>query len=148
MESAGPESEESVKPESMEIEEVLPEKALPPKSIEVGKVLPPQPTIGRMKTWAGIILCYVTIGLIGLESLIMIVYFFSATYSLKSLAQPLTQESLQIYKEARDAVVDDVMKIGNLFLGSVLLPILTLLLGYIFGSRAGKAESEETEEGD
>ena len=143
MGSGGPDRGEPSKPESLEIETVL-----PPETIKVGRILPPEPTVGRMKTWAGIILCYVTIGLIGLESLIMIIYFFSATYSLRSLSQPLTQESLQVYKEARGAVVDDVMKIGNLFLGSVLLPILTLLLGYIFGSRAGKAESEETEEGD
>ena len=138
MGSGGPESEESPKPKPIEIE-----RELPPETIEVGKVLPPEPTIERTKTWAGIILSYITLGLIGLESLIIIIYFFSATYSLKSLAEPLTQESLQVFKEARSAVVEDVLKIGNLFLGSVLLPILTLLLGYIFGSRAKKAETEE-----
>jgi hypothetical protein len=131
-------SEDCSRQEPVEIE-----KELPAETIEVGKVLPPQPTIERTKAWAGIVLSYITLGFIGLESLIMIVYFFCATYSLKSLGQPLTQESLQIFKEARSAVVDDVLKIGNLFLGSVLLPILTLLLGYIFGSRTKEVETGE-----
>ena len=96
-----------------------------------------------MKERAGVVLCYIAIGLVGLVSLAMIIYFFAATYSLKSLAQPLTQELIQIYKEARAAVVDDVLRVGNLFLGSVLLPILTLLLGYMFGSREEKAETDE-----
>jgi hypothetical protein len=96
-----------------------------------------------MRARAGIILCYIAIGLVGLVSLIMIIYFFVATHSLKSLAQPLTEESLKIYKEARSAVVDDIAKVGNLFLGSVLLPILTLLLGYIFGSKEERAEANE-----
>lgn len=108
----------------------------------------PRRSTREMKTRAGLMLCYIVIGLIGLESLIMIVYVFAATYSLKPLEQPLTQESLQIYKEARSVVVDNVLKLGNLFLGSVLLPILTLLLGYMFGSRAEKAELQESEEGD
>lgn len=104
---------------------------------------PPRKSMKEMKTRAELILCYVAIGLIGLESLIMITYFLLATYPLKSLAQPLTEESLRIYKEARSAVVDDVLSIGNLFLGSILLPILTLLLGYMFGSREEKGETTE-----
>jgi len=104
---------------------------------------PPQRSMKEMRIRAGLILCYVAIGLVGIVALMMIIYFFSATHSLKSLAQPLTQESLQIYKEARAAVVDDVLRVGNLFLGSVLLPILTLLLGYMFGSREEKGEATE-----
>ena len=95
------------------------------------------------KTWAGITFCYIIIGLIGLESLILIVYFFAATYSLESLGKELSADSVRMLKEARGAVVDDVLKVGNLFLGSVLLPILTLLLGYIYGSRARETGSEE-----
>jgi hypothetical protein len=90
-------------------------------------------------TRAGIRFCYIIIGLIGLLSLIMVIYFFAATHSLRPLAQPLTQESLQIYKEARSTVVDDITRIGDQLLGNVLLPTLTLLLGYIFGSREEKA---------
>lgn len=98
------------------------------------------------KTWAGIKFCYIIIGLIGLESVIMILYFVFATYSLKSLVQPLTTESVEIFKEARAAIVDDILRISNLFLGSILLPILTLLLGYIYGARSKRLDSEE--EGD
>ena len=98
--------------------------------------------IKRMKARAGIRLCYIAIGLVGLVSIIVIIYFFSATYPLKSLSQPLTQESIQIYREARSAVVDDVLKVGDQILGK-LLPILTLLLGYVFGAREEKAENEE-----
>lgn len=114
-----------------------------PKRIKERIETPPPKSMKLMKMRAGLILCYIAIGLVGLVSLMMIIYFFSATHSLKSLAQPLTQESLQIYKEARAAVVDDVLRVGNLFLGSVLLPILTLLLGYMFGSREDKSETNE-----
>lgn len=65
------------------------------------------------KTWAGIKFCYIIIGLIGLESVIMILYFVFATYSLKSLVQPLTTESVDIFKEARAAIVDDILRISN-----------------------------------
>jgi len=107
------------------------------------KRLPQRWSMKEMRTRAGLILCYVAIALVGIVALMMIIYFFFATYSLKSLAQPLTEESLRIYKEARAAVVDDVLRVGNLFLGSVLLPILTLLLGYMFGSREEKDEVAE-----
>ena len=114
-------------------------KAVPLESVE--RVVKAD-SIEGTKTWAGIILCYVTIGLIGLESLIMIIYFFAATYSLKSLGEPLTQDSIRAYKEARAAVVDDVVKISDQILGK-LLPVLTLLLGYVFGAREERAEIEE-----
>jgi len=104
-----------------------------------------QESVKVMRARAGLILCYIAIGLVGLVSLMMIIYFFVATYSLKSLAQPLTKESLEIYKEARSAVVDDVLRVGNLFLGTVLLPILTLILGYMFGSREDRAETKEAD---
>jgi len=122
---------------SMEIE--VPSHGITPRSVY--ELTPSSAKV--LKTRVGLILCCVVIGLIGLESLIMIVYFFAATYPLKSLAQPLTQESIQFYKEARAAVVNDVLSIGNLFLGTVLLPILTLLLGYMFGAREEKGETTE-----
>jgi len=114
------------------------------ESVESVKIeAPSRKSMREMKTRAGLILCYIAIGLVGLVSLIMVMYFFFATHSLKSLAQPLTQDSLQIYKEARSAVVDDITRIGDRLLGNVLLPVLTLLLGYIFGSREERAEPKE-----
>lgn len=45
----------------------------------------------------------------------------------------LTEDQLKIYKEVRVIVMDEAMKIGDQFLLKLWLPILTLLLGYIFG---------------
>lgn len=61
------------------------ETILPTESIE--NIVTTKP-IETVKAWAGIFLCYGIVGLIGLESLILIIYFFFATYSLKSLASP------------------------------------------------------------
>jgi hypothetical protein len=104
---------------------------------------PSRKSMEEIKARAGLLLCYIAIGLVGLVSLIVMVSFFFTTHSLKSLAEPLTQESLQVFKEARSIVVEDLLKVSDRLLGNVLLPVLTLLLGYIFGSREEKAESGE-----
>jgi flagellar basal body-associated protein FliL len=114
------------------------------ESVESVKIeAPSRKSMREMKTRAGLILCYIAIGLVGLVSLTVIMYFFFATHSLKPPEQPLTQESIQVYKEARSAVIEDVLKISDRILGNVLLPVLTLLLGYMFGSREEKAEAEK-----
>jgi len=131
------ESDNDQKPDEVELKPQgkIDEKKLSP----IGSVK----EISVIKTKAGLTLCYTTLGFIGLISIILIIYFFTATNSLNSLAQPLTQESLQLYKEAKSAIADDVVKISDRFLGSILLPILTLLLGYMFGSREEKENREE-----
>ena len=117
---------------------------LPPESIATKVQLTPIESTERIKTKMGLKLCLIVIIFIGLESLIMMIYFFIATHSLKPMvAQAMTEETVRAYAEARRAVVEDVLKMGNLFLGSVMLPILTLLLGYMFGSRSEEADTEE-----
>ena len=86
----------------------------------------------------GLNLCYITIGLIGLVAVILIIYYFVATSSLESMIGSPTKDTIQIYKDARAAITDDIVKISDRFLGSILLPILTLLMGYMFGSREEK----------
>jgi len=134
---------ESGKPdEELEPVEVDVERILPPEDIEaVAEVqIKSIESIERMKARFGLYLCLTVIILIGVESAMMLIYLFVDMNSLKSL---LTGDSIQLYSEARRAAVDGMLKIGNLFLGSVLLPILTLLLGYLFGSRSEQAETEE-----
>ena len=60
----------------------------------------------------------ITLTVVGLVSGIIMLYFIFAMYCLAW----------------QKRAVDDVIKVGDQFLGK-LLPILTLLLGYIFGSR-------------
>lgn len=103
----------------------------------------PLEAIDEKKVMAGLRLCYIALGFVGGIAVIIIAYFILATHSLKPLAQPLTEESLKLYREARSIVVDDILKVSDRLLGSVLVPILTLLLGYIFGSREDRTSSKE-----
>jgi hypothetical protein len=88
-------------------------------------------------------MCYITIGLIGFVAIVPIVYFYIAANSLESVVVSPTTDTIQLYKDAKSAITDDIVKIGDRFLGSILLPILTLLMGYMFGSREGKSKKEE-----
>jgi hypothetical protein len=105
-------------------------------------------SIKLMKTRAGLDLCKITIiSLVILELVVVVVYLLITLLPLRSLNQPLDQESIKTYGELRSAMAGDVLKIGEQFLGK-LLPIITLLLGYMFGSREEKVEVEEPQEGD
>ena len=68
----------------------------------------------------GLNLCYITIGLIGLVSIVLIIYFYIATRSIELAIGTPTKETIQFYKDARAAITDDIVKISDRFLGSVL----------------------------
>ena len=129
-------SEEEQEPVEVHVERVLPSEAV---SAVAEVQLNPVESIERMKARVGLYLCLAVIILIGIESVMMLTHFFVDIHSLKSL---LAGDSIQLYSEARRAAVEGILKIGNLFLGSILLPILTLLLGYLFGSQVGREETE------
>ena len=102
-----------------------------------------EPKIKDIKTRIGLKLCMITIiGLVALEAVVVIAYFLITWYSVRSFDQTATAELLTSYNEARSAIADDILKIGEQFLGK-LVPVITLLLGYMFGSRM-----EKDEEGD
>ena len=122
MESKETESDQSRKSVSMDriADEVLPQDAA-------------STIIKLMEARAAVVFCYIIMCLVGLVLISIIIYLFASMHHLK--LSGLTQESLQIYKEGRSMVLEEVVKIGEQLLVKVLLPILTLLLGYIFGSR-------------
>ena len=79
----------------------------------------------------GIRASYVILGFMFLVLIGVIVYLL---VSMSYLTVPsLTEESFKVYKDARSMILDEAMKIGDQFLLKLLLPVLTLLLGYIFG---------------
>ena len=103
------------------------------------KVLPPDAAytkIRLMEVKAGVILCYIVIALLAVILVGIMIYFFASMRHLK--LSELTTESLQVYKDARSVVIEEVVKISDQLVAKILLPILTLLLGYIFGSREKK----------
>lgn len=90
------------------------------------------------KDWAGIVLAGVVLALIAIFSLILTIYWFRTAPSLESFGTPVKQESLQLYKEASNIAFESVYKILDLIVLTVLLPVLTLILGYLFGTRSKK----------
>lgn len=99
-----------------------------------------EPKIKDIKTRIGLKLCMITIiGLVALEAVVVIAYFLITWSSVRSFDQTATAELIKSYNEARSAIADDILKIGEQFLGK-LVPVITLLLGYMFGSRMEKAE--------
>jgi len=111
----------------------------------LNKELPPNRSISisEKTQLTGLTMCYITLSLIGFVTIVLIAYFYIATNSLESVIGSPTTDTIQLYKDARSAITDDIVKIGDRFLGSILLPILTLLMGYMFGSREEKSRKEE-----
>ena len=107
---------------------------------EIAKVVLPSdaanPDIRFMEAKAGVILCYAVVALLAVILVGIMIYFFASMRGLK--LSELTTESLQVYKDARSVVMEEVVKISDQLVAKTLLPILTLLLGYIFGSREKK----------
>jgi ABC-type Fe3+ transport system permease subunit len=87
--------------------------------------------ISLMRAQAGIKFCYIVFILVALMLICIFIYLFVSMSGIK--LSEATKESLEVYKEARGLVMEEAMKISDQLLAKVLLPVLTLLLGYIFG---------------
>ncbi len=62
---------------------------------------------------------------------------------MTAFGNPVTAESLGLYQKATDLVFQRVASLIDQVVIKTLLPVLTLLLGYIFGARSGKLDSSD-----
>jgi len=109
-----------------------------PERVEIGDIIDPNSSARELmpeKEIAGLVLAGVVLGLITVFTLTVIIYWFRTAPSLNSFGVPVTEESLKLYKEASQVIFDRISKMLDIIIVTVLLPILTLILGYIFGSR-------------
>ena len=51
-------------------------------------------------------------------------------------------EALKLYEESLDAAVERVRQVFEIFILSALLPLFTLLVGYLFGKGGGSRSSD------
>jgi len=92
--------------------------------------------------WAGIRLAYwLLAALVGLLVADLGHWFFTAP-SISQFEQPITTESLRLYKEASDIAFSRVTTLANVIAGNTLLPVLTFVLGHSFGAQAARASVE------
>lgn len=89
--------------------------------------------------WAGFRLVWAILGLIALLALGLLVYLAVAMPSIDAFGDPVTAESLAFYQKASDLVFERVTTLLDQVVIKTLVPVLTLLLGYVFGTRAGQA---------
>ncbi|MBD3181169.1 hypothetical protein GF312_02685 [Candidatus Poribacteria bacterium] len=93
---------------------------------------------------AGVVLCYISIALVGASSIIMIIYYIVSIGDFREILKVTNgstdTELIQKYKEVSGIAVDNILRVSERIIGSILVPILTLLLGYIFGSKEAKNE--------
>ena len=77
-----------------------------------------EPKIKDIKTRIGLKLCMITIiGLVALGAVVVIAYFLITWSSVRSFDQTATAELIKSYNEARSAIADDILKIGEQFFG-------------------------------
>ena len=98
----------------------------------VNDILPENDTNMSLKVMDfGIRASYVVLGIILLVLVGIIIYLMVSMSTIKITS--LAEDQLRIYKETRVVVMDEALKLGDQFLLKLLLPVLTLLLGYVLG---------------
>lgn len=95
--------------------------------------------------WAGVWQSWVVLGLITIFLAGLLVYLVLATPGLGEFGSPVTADSLAQWQKASDVVHQRVTGLVDLVVFKILLPLLTLLLGYVFGSRAGQGPPSGSE---
>jgi hypothetical protein len=93
--------------------------------------------------WAGVRLLGAVLGLIALLVIVLLVYLAVATPSITAFGSPVTADSFALYQKTSDVVFQRVTSLVDQIVIKTLVPILTLLLGYVFGARAGRLPPEE-----
>ena len=68
----------------------------------------------------------------------LLVYLLLATPQVRDFGSPATEASLSLYQKASDVVFQRVTSLVDQVVIKILVPLLTLLLGYVFGSRSGQ----------
>lgn len=72
---------------------------------------------------------------------VILAYWFLSAPSLSDFGNPVTSESLRLYKEASDLAFQRTTTLAGLVVGSTLLPVLTFVLGHAFGSQAASSST-------
>lgn len=88
--------------------------------------------------WAGVRLLWAVLGLIALLLAGLLAYLALATPGVIAFGSPVTPDSFALYQRGSDLVFQRVTTLLDQVVIKVLLPVLTLLLGYVFGARAGR----------
>ena len=90
---------------------------------------------------AGLAFAYWTLGALCAFLLVILGYWFLQAPRLSDFANPVTAESLRLYKEASDLAFQRTTTLAGIVAGSTLLPVLTFVLGHAFGSQAASSSS-------
>ncbi len=93
--------------------------------------------------WAGYRLLWAILGLIALLFVGLLGYLAITLPSLSAFGSPVTAESLALHQRASDVAFQRVTTLLDQVVIKTLVPLLTLLLGYVFGARAGQALSSD-----
>lgn len=112
------------------------ERAPGRKGADIREKLPP--VLGAGFRMAGAVL-----GLIAFFSAAGVGYWMLATPAIAEFGSPVTAESLALWQKASDLVFQRITTLFDQVVIKVLLPVLTLLLGYVFGARAGQPPPPE-----
>lgn len=114
------------------------------RALEAGSRAPdmrPQPK--SYVEWAGVWLCLAVLALLGLVVVGLLLYPMLAAPSLESFGTPATAESLGLWREASDVSFQRATSLLDQVAIKMLLPLLTLLLGYVFGATVGHRAAAE-----
>jgi hypothetical protein len=96
--------------------------------------------------WAGFRLLWAVLILIAALLLALLAYLAVVAPRVTDFGVPVTTDSLALYQRASDQVFQRVTDLVDQVVIKTLLPVLTLLLGYVFGARVG--QSSPPREGD
>ncbi|MDP2935031.1 MAG: hypothetical protein Q8O86_00915 [Dehalococcoidia bacterium] len=92
-------------------------------------------------TWEGFKLLWAVLGAIIALSLAIVLFWTLGAPRASDFGSPITADSLALYQKASESFSQHLTSLFEQVVVKVLLPVLTLLLGYVFGSRAGQSES-------
>jgi hypothetical protein len=88
--------------------------------------------------WAGFWLLWAVLGLIALLLAGLLIYLAVATPDLTAFGSPATPDSVALHARTSEVVFQRVTTLLDQVVIKTLVPVLTLLLGYVFGARAGQ----------
>jgi hypothetical protein len=93
--------------------------------------------------WVGVWLTWAVLGLIALFLVGLLIYLGVAMPTIADFGSPATEASLVPYQKASDLVFQRATTLLDQVVIKILVPLLTLLLGYVFGSRAAQGVASE-----
>jgi hypothetical protein len=102
-----------------------------------GPDIPERPTFVQ---WAGLRLVWTVFGSIACVLLSLVIYLTFATPDIHAFGAPVTADSQALQQKAAEAVFQRVTGLVDQIVIRVFLPVLTLLLGYVFGATSHQAQ--------